>query len=694
MSNSHNMIDDTNRFVLNNSTFEYLKSLTSSFDKIGEITYYRTYSRIKQDGTQEHWADTVYRVINGILTIRKDWYMKMKFPWNEQYWQKFGHDMAISMFNMNFLPSGRNLWAMGTEFVYKRGSASLYNCAAVDTKDLLKSATWTMDMALNGVGVGIGVDWTGENVRKPNKTDPETYVIEDSREGWVESVKRMLNAYIPCYDTTKQEMEKNMSYFDIEHAMVNEGMYSTFPEFDYSAIRKKGEPLKSFGGQASGPEPLIKLHKQLEKTMDSYLFKKMGRTQCVADIFNCIGACVVSGGIRRSAEILLGDADDDILINLKNTEMFPERAEWSWMSNNTIVLKETTDFEEKLPCVIDNIRTNGEPGIMNQINIREWGRIGKVDDHAREDTATLCNPCSEIPLEPFEVCNLAEIFPTRCKTEQEIMDAGKFATFYCMTVSLLPTHHPETNRVIARNRRIGVSMSGIADLKDEIGSIRLISLCRKLYKHIRAINKHYANEAGVPESIRVTTVKPSGTISLLVGCSAGMHYPIHNCYIRRIRVSDNQPIIPLLIEAGIPYEKDTYADNTQVFEIPIRSSKYTRCARDVGVYEQFALLKLLQREYSDNMVSCTINFDKEKEAHMLENVIAEFLPVIKSVSLLPHSDDETIYVQMPYEQISEEEYERRASVIRLIDWSKLTDSDGMEEKYCSTDICEIKSVRN
>lgn len=694
---TYQTIDDNNRFVLDVNTYEYLKSLTPKFGygNIGAVVYYRTYSRIKEDGTQEHWADTVYRVINGIMTIRKDWYIKMKFPWNEQYWQKFAHDMAISMFHMHFLPSGRNLWAMGTEFVYKRGSAALYNCAAISTEDFLKSAVWTMDMLLNGVGVGIGIEWNGKNVKRPNKSKTETYIIDDSREGWVESVFRLLNAYVPNYENVRQEFEKNMSLsdFDIEKISISENMYCAFPSFDYSQIRKKGEPLKSFGGKASGPEPLIQLHKRIEKTFDDYLNMKMSKTQCIADVFNCIGSCVVSGGIRRSAEILLGSPTDEIFINLKNSSMFPERMEWSWMSNNTTILKTREDFQERLPNIIENIKNNGEPGIMNLLNVQRWGRFGKPNDNIKSDTATLCNPCSEIPLEPYEVCNLAELFPTRCETEEQIFEAAKFATFYCMTVSLLPTHHPETNRVIARNRRIGVSMSGIADLKDKIGGVKLTRLCRELYKFIRNTNKKYSEEAGVPESIRVTTVKPSGTISLVAGCAPGMHYPIHKYCIRRMRISDNQSIVPILINAGVPWEKDLYVDNTLVFEFPMKSSDSTRCAREVDIYEQFTLLATMQREYSDNMVSCTIYFDKNKESSKLENAIAEFLPVIKSVSLLPHNDDKTVYAQMPYEEITEEEYNKRRLAIKEIDWIKFGNSDGMEETYCSTDICELKEAK-
>jgi len=651
------------KFELSKTTCDYLHSLIPQFgfNGLGAVVYYRTYSRIMTNGKQEQWADTVIRVINGVISIRKDWYYKMHLPWYEDEWQLFGHKMSISMFNMNFLPSGRNLWAMGTDYVIKRGSCALYNCAAVDCDDLPKATKWAMDMLFNGVGVGIKINWNG-TIYSPNKLDPKEYFVEDSREGWAESIYKLVNAY------TQNGLNK----------------LGDFPLFNYSLIRPQGSLVKSINRKASGPEPLKKLHELIEKILDSYLYGKISNTQLVADIFNNIGTCVVSMGLKRGAEILLGEPDDNIFINLKNPKYFPERQEWSWISNNTIILKKKEDFQIHMPKVIKNIINNGEPGLLNLLNIQKYGRYGEE----KHDNATLCNPCSEIPLEPFEVCNLSEIFPSRCLNDQEIYDAGRYATFYSSTVTLLPTHNSYTNKIIAKNRRIGVSISGIADIRDKIGSISLIRLCRNLYKIIKMNNQIFSKEAGIPESIRITTIKPSGTLSLLVGVTPGMHYPTHKYAIRRIRISKEMNINKLLINSNIPYEDDKYLDNSYVFEFPIKSECHTRSAKEVSAYEQFSLLAMLQREYSDNMVSCTIYFDKEKESNMIENLLAEFMPVIKSVSLLPHSDEGS-YEQMPIEGITKEEYEKRLSEIKSVNWSELENCDGMDDIYCSNDKCSI-----
>ncbi len=653
----------TFRFTLNTDIKKELATLKPEFgfNGFGEAVFYRTYSRVRKDNTQEHWSDVVIRVTEGVMSIRKDWYLKHGLEWNEIYWQEYAKKLSMHIFYMRMLPPGRGLWAMGTEYVYSRGSAALNNCGAVDTTNLARSADWAMDMLMCGVGVGFNTAWEGV-ATSPNKKDTIKYTIEDSREGWVKSLRLLIESY------------------------TNGGK---FPLFDYELIRPAGVPIKGFGGSASGYEPLMQLHKRVEKYLDDYCMKKYDKTRTVADIFNAIGACVVAGNVRRSAEIALGDVEDETFMDLKDLEKYPERSEIFWMSNNTVVLKKSEDFN-KLPKVAKRIVNNGEPGIQNLLNVQRYGRFGRNEPIGREgeeDSAWLANPCSEIPLESYELCNLAEVFPTKCESEEQFYEALEYATFYASTVSLLPTHRGETNKIIARNRRIGISLSGIADMLDELGATELTKRLRKGYKIVRATNKSFAAEAGVPESIRVSTVKPSGTISQLAGVSSGMHFPTFKYAIRRMRVGNDAPICNVLKKAGIPNEKDSYSDNTTVFEFPIDQGK-TREATSVSAWEQFAFLSMLQREWSDNMVSCTVYFDKEREGEQVEYMLAQFAPVIKSVSMLPHSENGS-YKQMPYEGISKEEYEKRVKSIPSIDWSLFGDSDGMQERFCSNDGCAL-----
>ena len=635
----------------------YLKNSNFGFGGFGEATYYRTYSRIKEDGSQEHWADTVIRVINGVISIRKNHYVMNRLSWDDERWQLYAKKLAHAMFDMKWLPPGRGLWVMGTNYVYERGCAALNNCGAVDTTELAKAADWTMDMLMCGVGVGFNTAWKGEGVTIPDKSRPIDFLIPDSREGWVTSVRMLIESYT-----------KGGSWF----------------RFDYAIIRPEGSVIRGFGGTASGPEPLKELHRRIESYLDDYCHQNTDQTRTVADIMNAIGACVVAGNVRRSAEISLGSVDDETFLELKDYEKHPEREEIGWMSNNTVVLEKSEDFQ-KLPLIAKHIRDNGEPGIMNLINVQKYARYGDKT----EDKAWLANPCSEIPLESFELCNLAEVFSARCEKEEEFYEALEYATFYASTVALLPTHRCETNAIVVRNRRIGVSLSGIADMLDEFGATELTRRLRKGYKLVRSMNKELAAEAGVPPSIRVTTVKPSGTISQLVGVSSGMHFPTFQYAIRRMRVGNNSRICDLLKDAGIPNEPDSYSANTTVFEFPIDQGK-TRKATSVSAWEQFAFLAMLQREWSDNMVSCTVYFDPVTEGGQIEHMLAQFAPIIKSVSMLPHSD-KGAYVQMPYEGISKDVFEERLAKIPDIDWSSFGGSDGVESRFCSNDSCDLIS---
>jgi ribonucleoside-diphosphate reductase alpha chain len=699
INNQTNIQPVKERFQLNTYSKDLIKKKTPffGFNGLGEVVFRRTYSRDNED-----WSDVVIRVVEGVMSIRKDHFIRNGLGWDDNNWQTFSHNMAISLFDMEWLPPGRGLWMMGTEFTYERGSTALNNCSATDTKeDLVHSAEWTMDCLMNGVGVGFTTNWRG-TATKPNKNDYQTFVIPDSREGWVESLILLMCSYInsPKYGKNK------------------------FPKFDYSKIRKKGLPIKGFGGLSSGPEPLMKMHNRIEEYLDSFAdgelnttaksFKKFkkadgtaewreeevkvqkqyGHARLIADIFNSIGACVVAGNVRRSAEICLGDVENDEFINLKNYELNPERGEIGWMSNNSVVLRADQDYEDftYIPDMAKRIIDNGEPGMINLYNMQKYARYGKE----KPDKGSLVNPCGEISLENFELCNLAETFPPRCKNLQSFYNALKYATFYASTVSLLPTHRPETNAIIAKNRRIGVSISGIAQwasgeslVESEWGDMNYTKMTRFLrdgYKIVVDENARLAELAGVPASVRVTTVKPSGSISLLAGVTPGVHYPVSRYAIRRMRIGKDSPLVASLIEAGIPYENDKYSDNTYVFSFAIDHGNVRPC-EEVSPWEQFSVVSMLQRCYADNCVSATIYFDKEKDANDVEKMLAMYIPILKSVSMLPHSGHG--YEQAPYEPIDLEKYNVLKDSYSLPKFSNVKYNVPQGSKFCDGDTCEL-----
>jgi ribonucleoside-diphosphate reductase alpha chain len=686
------------RFKLDESTRDEIikKTPMFGFNGLGEVVFRRTYSR-----NNETWNDVVLRVMEGVMSVRKEHFKRNGLHWEDVEWQPYAREMSLSLFDMEWLPPGRGLWMMGTDFAYERGSAALNNCAAIDTKDdVVHCAEWTMDFLMNGVGVGFSTSWRGE-ASMPDKEDSVVYVIEDSREGWVQSLILLMCSYI---DSPKHGKNK-------------------YPKFDYTAIRKEGEPILGFGGTSSGHKPLQKMHERIDefltafcigklnKIVDNYVEQKKedgtsdwikeqvsvskdySHTRLVADIFNAIGACVVAGNVRRSAEICLGDVEDADFINLKNYDLNPERQEIGWMSNNSVVLKADQNYEDfsYIPEMAKRIINNGEPGMINLSNIQKFARYGKE----KPDQATLVNPCGEIPLCSAEMCNLAETFPPRCKNPERFYKALEYATFYASTVSILPTHRPETNAIIAKNRRIGISISGIAQWESnkslvesewgEMNYTKMTDYLRKGYKVVKTENERLAKLAGVPAAIRVTTIKPSGSISLLAGCTPGVHYPVSRFAIRRVRISKESPLVPALIKAGISYEDDSYSENTYVFSFAIDHGN-VRSSTDVSPWEQFSVVAMLQRCYSDNCVSATIYFDKEKDAPDVEKMLAMYIPILKSVSMLPHSGHG--YKQAPYEPIDETQYNQLKDSYNRPDFDVIKNNIPMGSKFCSGDLCE------
>lgn len=685
----------TQRFKLSVELINKLKQQTPVFgyNGLGELVFRRTYSR-----DNEEWSDVVKRVMEGCMSIRKEHYVRNSLLWDDATQQKFAGEMAQSLFDMEWLPPGRGLWMMGTDFTYERGSMALNNCAATDTTDdLVLSAEWAMDGLMNGVGVGFTTNWRG-TATVPDKTTPEIHIVGDSREGWVNSLIHLMCSYInsPRYGKRR------------------------FPKFNYSEIRPAGKIIKGFGGTSSGPRPLEQMHERIESYLDAFcegrlkcksttwkksehpdtewteveidVDKPYSHTRLVADIFNSIGACVVAGNVRRSAEICLGDVDDDDFINLKNYEQNPERSGIGWMSNNSVTLKPDKEFEDfsYIPDMAKRIRDNGEPGMVNLYNMQKFGRFGKV----HPDKATLTNPCGEISLENFELCNLAEVFPPRCANVERFNKALEFATFYASTVALLPTHRPETNAVMTRNRRIGVSISGIAQwacgvVPETWGMMnytRMGQMLRSGYKIVRAANKRLADEAGVPVSIRVTTVKPSGSISLLAGVTPGVHYPVSRYAIRRVRIGSSSPLVEPLVKAGVPHEKDQVSENTLVFDFCIDHGDVRECEQ-VSPWEQFSLVQMLQKHYSDNSVSATIYFDKEKDGPDIEKMLAMFIPNLKSISMLPHAGHG--YAQAPYEPVTKEEYEQRCAAFTMPSFKAVRGNVPAGSKFCAGDRCEL-----
>jgi adenosylcobalamin-dependent ribonucleoside-triphosphate reductase len=646
-------------------------------NSVGEITFLRTYSRLKEDGTKETWSDVCLRVINGMYSLQKDWAKQNRLPWSDAKAAASAKEAFDRLFNLKWTPPGRGLWVMGTDIVNnQRNSAALQNCAFVSTNEMTKANPakpfgFLMEASMLGVGVGFDDKGADKGFEIFEPVEAQEYVIPDTREGWMESTVALINSYL------KSE-QKNL-------------------EFNYDEIRPYGTPIKTFGGTASGPEPLVKLHNHIKKLFTGRKGEPLTRRD-IADIGNMIGVCVVSGNVRRSAELLIGRIDDEEFLNLKNAEKFPDRNSydpaapgWAWMSNNSVEVSVGTNFDP----IVDGIVRNGEPGVIWMDMSRQYGRIADGVNN-KDHRVVGYNPCAEQSLESFEMCTLVETYLNRHETLEDFKRTLKFAYLYAKTVTLLPTHWEETNAIMQRNRRIGTSISGVANFADNKGLHILRDWMDEGYAVVKGYDQTYSEWLGIRESIKMTTVKPSGTVSILAGESPGVHWTAGGkFFLRAIRFANNDPMLPLFKMAQYRVEPASESpETTSVVFFPIKSDA-ARSEKDVSIYEKMALAAQAQRYWSDNSVSVTVTFDVEKESDAVGTALHMYDGQLKTVSFLPMGNH--VYPQMPYTQINEEEYDEYAMSLFPIDFTGVyagMASDAIGEAYCTTDACEIKLIKD
>lgn len=706
-------------FSLNQSFLDLFVDKQPKWGPVGYLTYKRSYARVKEDNSTEEFWETCKRVVEGVYNIQKIHCRTLLLPWDEKKAQTSAQEMFQRMWDFKWTPPGRGLWAMGTDLIHQKGSASLNNCAFTSTKDIDTDFpapfTFLMDMSMLGVGVGGDTRGAGKvKLQKPRNSD-QTFVVEDSREGWVDLVKVVLNSF------------------------VGKGYYPK--DIDYSLVREKGTPIKGFGGIASGSEPLKEMVDSITKvlTPEDGEYTRITSTQIV-DVFNMIGKCVVAGGVRRTAEIMFGDLEDESFLFLKDpTELnqasadlsmakasikenfgiedieriqsqdypaFTGTGEYSlgdladkyydaqdrvnnhplrshrWASNNSIFGEVGMDYKK----IASMLATNGEPGIVWLNNIREYSRMGEAPTF-KDMRALGCNPCSEQTLESFELCCLVETFPAHHTTLEDYMQTLKFAYLYAKTVTLVPTHDQRTNAVMQRNRRIGCSQSGIIQAINTLGRREYLRWCDEGYNHIQELDLQYSEWLCIPKSVKTTSVKPSGTVSLLCGATPGIHYPHSEYYIRNIRISKTSPLVEDCKKSGYIVEDDAYDKTSVVVSIPIHEEHFAKCKDDVSIWEQFANASDLQRYWADNQVSITITFKKD-EVGEIQPCLEHFETGLKSVSLLPLADSDHSYVQAPYIKITKEEFEEmHANMKPLQPSSANTHEISAEAKFCDGDKC-------
>lgn len=650
-------------FELPDTFLDNYRGKQPNWGPLGYVTAKRTYCRkIYSEDRTEEWWEVLKRVVEGEFSIQKRHCINNGLPWNEKKAIKSAQKTYELMWNFKFLPPGRGLWMMGTDFVKERGGLALNNCAFTSTKNILNEGAnpfcWTMDALMQGVGVGFDTRGAGKlRIKKPFHNS-FNYVIEDSREGWVKALEFLLNGYFFGED---------------------------IPKLDFSAIRKKGEPIKGFGGTASGPQPLIDMISSLTDLLEAKIGEYLNSVDIV-DIFNYIAKCVVAGNVRRSAQIAIGNIYDNKFVNAKqDKEALTDRR---WASNNSVIAGPGTDYN----IVADKISSNGEPGILFLSNMQEYGRM--IDPPNYLDMEALgTNPCGEQTLEDRELCCLVETFPSNHDSLEEYLTTLKYAYIYGKTVTLLKTKYPSTNAVMLKNRRMGISQTGIIEAFVKHGRTKMLKWCDIGYNYILDIDRKYSRDwLSVPESKKITSVKPSGTVSLLAGVSAGIHYPHSKYYIRRIRFSANHDFLPKIREAGYNVLPDPYSKqkdgsfSTYYVEFPIKEENFDRAKAEVSMWEQVQNAIDYQHYWADNQVSITVTFNKyEKEQipYLLETVEDK----LKGLSMLPLLDHD--YVAAPYEKITKDQYYEMESKITPIDLSS-SNEEAEGESGCQTDVCMLK----
>ncbi|MAR56863.1 MAG: hypothetical protein CMM93_06745 [Rickettsiales bacterium] len=649
----------------------------------------RTYSRKKDDGSNESFKEIVERVTNGFTSIVKDRINELNPKAKGVNYDNLAKKFASMMHDFRGTPPGRGFWAMGTKLVHEKKMAlSLVNCTFISSSNIEKVQAgffaYTMDVLMLGVGVGFDDRGAGLlKVKIPTK-EKVKHVVADSREGWVEAMRVLIQSY----------MDGNESY-----------------EFDYSKIRPKGIILKTFGGTSSGPDPLIKGMNQVRDLLNKATsFDSL----LICDINNIIATIVIAGNVRRSSQIFLSKNKECIQFKNYENEKYAYRAAWGWSSNNSMIIEDMDYYDQVIDEIKSGVIKNGEPGIFNLNNVRKYGLTsrGPLD---QEDDCDGTNPCGEVSLkgshevgslEKFsaggETCNLFEFHLNNYKYETldeaiaQLKADLELGVFYTKAVTLIEPHWETTRLIQNEKRRIGLSFTGIytflARYFDNNIS-RFAPILEELYDCVKEYDVSVSKLLGVTQSVKVTTVKPSGTMTLCGGgFAAGMHASAAKWFIRNIRISNEmKSALKVLNDKGYRVEPCVHQPEvTSVISFPCKSQEGEITKRDITIEGQFELLSCMQSHWSDNQVSCTITFT-DKEADRIPDLLKKYKNSIKSVSLLKLNT--TYYPQSPEIEITEEQYNKMISEIEPLEYEDFINSTDREEEkdlYCSGDKCMIR----
>ena len=630
------------------------------------------YARWDYDKTRrETWEETVDRYFN----FFKD---HLKETCNYEVEEEDLKQLRKAVVNLDIMPSMRCLMTAGEAL--KRENVAGYNCSYVKV-DSPRSFDEILYILMNGTGVGFSVE--EEFVNKLPAVAEEFYetesviVVRDSKLGWAKALKEL-------------------------YGMLWMGQ---IPTWDLSKVRPAGTPLKTFGGRASGPEPLEDLFKFSINIFKDAAGRKLRPVEA-HDLVCKIAEIVVVGGVRRSALISLSNLGDREMRYAKSGNWWETNVQRA-LANNSVNYKEKPDvgtFMREWLSLYDS--KSGERGIYNSMSAkRTTEKLNQEKDKdgqniirrdARDDFGT--NPCSEIILRSREFCNLTECVVRGWDDTKSLKKKVRFATILGTWQSTLTNFKyltGEWKRNCNEERLLGVSLTGIMDNADTNGSTGgLDGRLRELRQEAIKTNKEWSEKLGIPQSAAITCVKPSGTVSQLVDSASGIHARHNPYYIRTVRGDNKDPITKFMKDQGFPCEPDvTKPNHTTVFSFPMKSPDGAVCRQDMTALEQLELWKTYQEHWCEHKPSVTISVKEEEWVDTASWVYNNF-DDISGISFLPFSDH--TYKQAPYQDCSEEEYQELYSKMpKNVDWTGLSDYEqqdytaGSQELACSAGVCEV-----
>lgn len=625
------------------------------------MTYKRTYARRLDENDinspTEEFHDTVERVIKAC-----DKQLNCGFTYEEE------QRLRNYLLGLKGSVAGRFWWQLGTDTVDKLGLSSLQNCAFRTVDKPVEPFTWAMDMLMLGSGVGYNIQKENVNKLPPVNLDFKCpvrsndsgadFIVPDSREGWVALLGKTLKAAFLAHSSGKQTFS-----------------YST------QLIRSKGAPIKGFGGTASGPEDLVWGIENISKILEKRAGKQLRPVDCL-DIMNIIGAVVVAGNVRRSAQIAIGDADDVEYLLAKRWDL-GNIPSWRAMSNNSVVCHDIGDLHD---FFWDGYEGKGEPyGLINLKLSRKIGRLGETQ--YPDPKVQGYNPCAEQSLADGETCCLAEVFLPNISSKEELLDVCTLLYRINKHSLALQCHQKVTEAIVHENMRMGIGITGVLQCTEEQKS-----WLSETYGKIREYDNEYSAKNGFNKSIKLTTVKPSGTLSLLPGVTPGCHPAYARFMIRRIRISSNHSLVQVCKDHGYHVEYQQNFDGTEdrstvVVSFPFRHPDHAVLAKDMTAISQLETVKWLQEVWSDNSVSCTVYYRPEELPEIKKYLKKNYKTNHKSLSFLLHSEHG--FKQAPLEEITEEQYNELVANTRTI--TAIDEANiGLDDAECSTGACPIR----